>query len=718
MSTRFTRVTVALAALIVVAGCGAGAGSPSAPASEAASAPASASAEPSAAASQTAVELTLAHSYQDAQPQHACGAQVIADEVAARHGGLAVDDLRRQPARRRRRPHRVGRGRRHRHGHPGRVRPERAVRTDGRRRWRLRLRRRRSPAIASSRTRPRTPLKDGFLAATGVRILGAWSAGARQFTANKPIRTPDDLAGSADALPAVPAVPHERRGDGRRAGRGRLRGALPGAPAGHRRRPGEPHQQHRRQQHPGSPGRHQPVQPPAELQPRRHQRGEVAVAEPRAAGGLRRRSRRPWLEVPQCVEEFETTTLEDWRANGTIEIVEDVDREAFQTKAEAVPPRELHAGAGPGPRGDPLGRRSSRTAAPAIDRVAGAGSLGAATPPLAWGPRRLPTRRGTVVPTMAQDGSARPRTRPSRTDPPELEPTHAVTGASGGLGADTQAELLPPREPLAHDPPRHRPRRAGHRDVAHRRDPRPGPRPGRPALPAGAAGRGRARSPASPSSGARSSCRATSWRIDRHIAIQVVDSSCRHERSASSSSWSTSSSRRPASPWPTPSYDLIADDIGQRTPAAEIPLAWIYVVPLVGFLLTALRAVLGDRRCSTSRRSRGRAGARGVSLALLLAPASSACSCCGCRWPSRSSGPCLLYLVGEGYSLGLAVRLVDRRHRQLAAAGGAAVHPRRDHRRRGRRSPIGSTTPRCCCSGRSAPASPTSTSASASGSRG
>ena len=39
-------------------------------------------------------------------------------------------------------------------------------------------------------------------------------------------------------------------------------------------------------------------------------------------------------------------------------------------------------------------------------------------------------------------------------------------------------------------------------------------------------------------------------------------------------------------------YSLIADDIGQRTPAAEIPLAWIYVVPLVGFLLTALRAAL------------------------------------------------------------------------------------------------------------------------------
>ena len=39
-------------------------------------------------------------------------------------------------------------------------------------------------------------------------------------------------------------------------------------------------------------------------------------------------------------------------------------------------------------------------------------------------------------------------------------------------------------------------------------------------------------------------------------------------------------------------YDLVATDIGQRTPAAEIPLVWIYVVPLAGFVLTGLRAAL------------------------------------------------------------------------------------------------------------------------------
>ena len=52
----------------------------------------------------------------------------------------------------------------------------------------------------------------------------------------------------ADALPQLPAVPHERQGAGRRRDRGGLRGAVPRPPAGHRRRPGEPDHQHRGQQ--------------------------------------------------------------------------------------------------------------------------------------------------------------------------------------------------------------------------------------------------------------------------------------------------------------------------------------------------------------------------------------------------------------------------------------------------------------------------------------
>ena len=238
----------------------------------AALAPTAAAQEESAAAAESpaaaaGVELTLAHSYQDTQPQHACGAQVIADAVAERGTGLTDRDLRREPARRRRRPDRLGRRRRHRHGHPGRVRAERGLCADERRRRRLRLRRQPTTAIASSPTPRRRHSRRAFLDATGVRILGAWSAGARSSRPTRPSARPEDLAGPAHALPAVAAVPDERRGHGREPGRGRLRGALPGPPAGHGRRAGEPDQQHRGHQPPGGPGRHQPVEPPAELEP-------------------------------------------------------------------------------------------------------------------------------------------------------------------------------------------------------------------------------------------------------------------------------------------------------------------------------------------------------------------------------------------------------------------------------------------------------------------
>jgi TRAP-type C4-dicarboxylate transport system permease small subunit len=39
-------------------------------------------------------------------------------------------------------------------------------------------------------------------------------------------------------------------------------------------------------------------------------------------------------------------------------------------------------------------------------------------------------------------------------------------------------------------------------------------------------------------------------------------------------------------------YLLVAGDIGQVTPAAEIPLQFVNAIPIVGFALTALRAVL------------------------------------------------------------------------------------------------------------------------------
>ena len=55
-------------------------------------------------------------------------------------------------------------------------------------------------------------------------------------------------------------------------------------------------------------------------------------------------------------------------------------------------------------------------------------------------------------------------------------------------------------------------------------------------------------------------------------------------------------------------YSLVADDIGQRTPAAQIPIVWIYLVPMAGFILTALRAALWITVADIPQ-IRGRAGA-------------------------------------------------------------------------------------------------------------
>ena len=163
---------------------------------------------------------------------------------------------------------------------------------------------------------------------------------------------------------------------GASAGRGRVRGALPRAPAGHGRRAGEPDQQHRGEQPPGSPGFHQHVQPPAELQPGRHQRGKWASMSPEQQAALQAAVDKAVLEVPGCVEEFETTTLD-----GLAGQQHDRDRRGRRSRGvpdqgRGLPPRQLHAGAGPGPGGHPLdgpvarsGARGRRPRAPLAHRT-------------------------------------------------------------------------------------------------------------------------------------------------------------------------------------------------------------------------------------------------------------------------------------------------------------------------------------------------------------
>jgi TRAP-type C4-dicarboxylate transport system substrate-binding protein len=138
--------------------------------------------------------LTLAHSYNEDQPQHACGAQVIADEVAAADVGLTVEIF---PS------SQLG-------GDADRIASvasgdididiqgasalgavyepisvlDAAYAFDGPEHLAAFMSGDASDAVI-----------EGFAETAGVQTLGAWSAGARHFTADVPIRTPEDLEG-------------------------------------------------------------------------------------------------------------------------------------------------------------------------------------------------------------------------------------------------------------------------------------------------------------------------------------------------------------------------------------------------------------------------------------------------------------------------------------------------------------------------------------------
>ena len=149
------------------------------------------------------LKLTLAHSYNEDQPQHACGAQVISDELAAANVGLEVEIF---PS------SQLG-------GDADRIAAvvsgdididiqgasalgavyepisvlDAAYAFDGP-----------EHLAAFADGAASESVKADFESATGVHTLGMWSAGARQFTANTPIRTPEDLAGLRVRFPGSP----------------------------------------------------------------------------------------------------------------------------------------------------------------------------------------------------------------------------------------------------------------------------------------------------------------------------------------------------------------------------------------------------------------------------------------------------------------------------------------------------------------------------------
>jgi tripartite ATP-independent transporter DctP family solute receptor len=205
MSTRPRTLVLTLAALLVLAACADGATSEE-PSASAPPASEPESAEPSVAESEAAqqeVELTFAHSYQEGQPQVECGANVIKDEAEAAGVGLTIEIF----------------GASELGGDADRIQSVIAGDIDMDIQGASALSAVYAPMSVVDgafvfddsehlynffTSDASAALTEGFEEETGVHILGAWNTGARQFTANVPIRTPDDLEGLRMRFPPSP----------------------------------------------------------------------------------------------------------------------------------------------------------------------------------------------------------------------------------------------------------------------------------------------------------------------------------------------------------------------------------------------------------------------------------------------------------------------------------------------------------------------------------
>jgi tripartite ATP-independent transporter DctP family solute receptor len=278
------------------------------------------------------VELTLAHSYTEQQPQHRCGAQVIADEVAAANVGLTVQtfpssqlggdadriqsvisgdiDMDIQGA--------SALGAAH---EPMSVVDAAYAFDDGEHLARF---------FGSDAS---TALTDGFAQATGVTVLGAWSAGSRHFTANQPIRRPEDLANLRMRFPNSPQFLMNAEALGARATEvayEELYLALQQGTVDGQENPivnidaqnlGE-------------------VQDYLSLSAHQENSNLILVGSvwnelnPQQQEALSRAVEAAVAQVPGCVAQDEQQILDKWTAGGAFQVVDDVDVAAFRARAE------------------------------------------------------------------------------------------------------------------------------------------------------------------------------------------------------------------------------------------------------------------------------------------------------------------------------------------------------------------------------------------------
>ena len=280
------------------------------------------------------VSLRLAHSYTEDQPQHRCGAQVIADQVADADVGLTVEIY---PA------SQLG-------ADADRIASVVSGDIDMDIQGASALGAVYEPVAvldavyafddsdhlaAYFDSDASEDLLTGFEDETGVHTLGAWSAGMRQFTANEPIREPGDLDGLRMRFPNSPQFLMNAKALGADATEvayeelflALQQGTVDG------------------QENPITniaASNLQEVQDYISMS--NHQaNSNLVIIGADAWSGLSEEQQGALEEavdaaeeqVPQCVADDEEATLAEWADTGDMEVVDDVDVETFRSQADA-----------------------------------------------------------------------------------------------------------------------------------------------------------------------------------------------------------------------------------------------------------------------------------------------------------------------------------------------------------------------------------------------
>jgi len=279
------------------------------------------------------VEIQLAHSYTDQQPQARCGAQVIADEVEKADVGMKVEIF----------------GNSQLGGDADRIASVVSGDIDMDIQGASALGAVYEPvsvvdaayAFDDAAHMKRffdsdasKQLVEGFETDAGVHTLGAWSAGMRHFTANKAIRTPADLQGLRMRFPNSPQFLMNAKALGASATEVAYEELFLALQQG------------------TVDGQENPITNIKALNLPEVQ-DYISLSSHQANSNLVVMGAAKWKElnaeqqqaltaavakavdqVTSCVAEDEEKTLADWKSSKAINVVEDVDVAAFRTKAE------------------------------------------------------------------------------------------------------------------------------------------------------------------------------------------------------------------------------------------------------------------------------------------------------------------------------------------------------------------------------------------------